>query len=204
MSLMLEEKVKAPWKWVSKFTEQPLMVVPEVEAPEVPAAACEAATEMVVNPVKFPMAGFTEVESEKSVMDWEMFTKISFVPVETGPIEVKQGTLAVTFMRALHDVIREAGSGHVCPVRTLANGMAGFRYVHEGKGDCLVGRVLIRMGQAPEVVRQYEGVGAPEVIRRLYGGDPQAVEVMNLASRAQFVNDSRQPWGMAQHVAQMF
>lgn len=39
-------------------------------------------------------------------------------------------------------------------------GPNSYLYVHEGKPDCIVGNILVRMGVQPEVFAEYEGVGA--------------------------------------------
>lgn len=153
-----------------------------------------------LNEVAFPTwkdetAGFVEAGEPKPIVDFK--TLVWDVPARTsGPLT--GGPLVNRFMAVLREVVTEAGEEHHYTPKTHATG-GGLTalYVHEGQGDCLVGRVLIRMGQTPEDLHRFENVGAREVIRNLYPGHPETLGLAEVAQTAQMVNDGMAPWGKA-------
>lgn len=153
---------------------------------------------------KAPSEGitFTYADDVKPVQTWDEFVAAN---ERTGrlqvdampPLVVVEPTLDL-FRAAAREVIEEAGVNHVCtPKVRLMSGHLQMRYIHNGRGDCLVGRVLMKMGHDAAALSAFEGNGADAVIRSLYSGDRQVGEVASLAMQLQMVNDSQQTWGTA-------
>lgn len=106
------------------------------------------------------------------------------------------------FARELQAVIREAGEGHYCSPRPRSDQHAQFRYVYNDQPDCVVGRVLHRMGVSTTMLSKYEGTSGETVVRACWGMgdltgslDDQRV-VRHMASAAQTMNDGGMPWGV--------
>lgn len=109
------------------------------------------------------------------------------------------------FRREVKAVVREMGRDYKYIFRPHGNapGQFGAYYVWDGKPDCLVGRVLARMGVPVEMLARVEHNSANVVVGMLWGrgalaGDLTAInKVAELAVQVQGVNDSRQEWGWA-------
>lgn len=79
------------------------------------------------------------------------------------------------------------------------------RYVHEGQGSCLVGKMFIRLGVDVEDMAAQEGRGAPTVLAALqqeglvqYGETPvDMARIEHLLCVAQMCQDTGKPWGEA-------
>lgn len=165
MSLMLLEKVKAvPWS----------------------------------EPIKwFSVAEFMKVDADKPVCEWKPEGIASIPPPVMVPEVNPESDLLARFVAAADRVIEEAGPYHASTPRYVDAGESGlltFRYIHQGQGDCIVGRILTKMGHEPSEVAQYEGNGADVVIHQMFSGDPQVGAVASLANTLQRVNDSSMPW----------
>lgn len=149
--------------------------------------------------VKVPSA-WTSVSfdvASKPVMHYSDLPPMRWVPRQAVP-------LLDQFRAAVRAEVHEAGIAHVYhPVTSaLASGVmqTSARYVtDEGKGDCLVGRALIRMGVPVAELVHREGMPAsrviPQVFERAGGADINAL--VYVAQEVQCINDTRQPWGCA-------
>lgn len=127
------------------------------------------------------------------------------IPVEVMPPLVTESVVD-RFKRELRAVIHEAGE-HYCYQRRSTLEGNGCRYVYHGQGDCVVGRVLVRMGIPVGTLDRHEGTNAGAVVRYLWssgdleGPSEQLAEVANLADLAQVYNDAGYPWGHMLHLA---
>ena len=102
--------------------------------------------------------------------------------------------------KALVTVVWEAGPTYLYRVHPPLSGepYSGY-YVHDGKPDCLIGRVLHLLGADLNMLSQYEGAGVDLILPRMFPNE-DVVLVHRAASglrAAQQVNDMRMPWGQA-------
>jgi len=135
-------------------------------------------------------AKFTAPDWQKPVVD---YTEIE--PVL--PPKVVEQTLAEEFVMHLQRIVHEVGPNHYCQFRYGA-GMPTMKYVYQGQADCIVGRVLERMGVPLASLSRYEGEGAHAVVHALFNGkrdERQVARLARVANEAQVRNDSRSPWG---------
>lgn len=140
---------------------------------------------------------------EKAVPAWAKFTAPSWQkPVvdytEILPVlpRVVEQTLAEEFVMHMQRVVHEVGENHYCQFRY--GGMPAMKYVYQGQADCIVGRVLERMGVSLATLSQYEGEGAHAVIHGLFDGkrdERQVARLASVATEAQIHNDARMAWG---------
>lgn len=110
-------------------------------------------------------------------------------------VEVTIPTLLDRVTEAIEAVVAEAGPGHVYH-HPQVDGFSG-RYVKNGQPDCLIGRVLHRIGVSIDALHHYEGYGPMMIVTRLFPSDPDVSVVGFGLNKAQFVNDTRLPWRMA-------
>lgn len=72
-------------------------------------------------------------------------------------------------LRTLEEVVAEAGADYVCPKRPLIPSEygpgTGCHYVWENKPDCIVGRVLFKLGWTLDELRQIENMIAIRIPR---------------------------------------
>ena len=104
----------------------------------------------------------------------------------------------------LGEVVAEVGEDHVLPCRGWERGACAsdYRYVWQGRPDCITARVLVRLGVEVEYLLGVEGVPAGIVLREgmLYPLDlsDDAIRVLEVAQRAQ---DTGRTWGAVLAVA---
>ncbi len=136
--------------------------------------------------------------------------KIDFVPEV-----VVDHSLLTRFVDAVKSVIAEEGREHVAQPRRMSGGCGmpgcncesgtlGMAYVFEGKGDCIVGKVLVKMGVPVERIYPFEGHPAEVAFANLFKDDPEVSRVGIIAREVQIVNDTRNPWGKALDVLRTY
>lgn len=150
---------------------------------------------------------------EKITMPTVVLNAVSFAVKPTihytdlPPMVVKEPTLVDRFVEALQVEVAAAGLHHVYPY--LAR---GWRHLYTRQdengvwtGDCLLGRVLIRMGLVDAAtLHRYEGRPAVAVMQMILGYHQATPDVRSrvttMAIQVQTVNDQHLPWGMALNV----
>lgn len=153
---------------------------------------------------------------EKAAPAWGKFTIPGWQSCREKPViryedlpPVVVEPLTDQFLRELQIVVREAGEQYRSPKRRY-QGCEMNLYVFQVRGDCLVGRVLIRMGVPVSFFADKEGMNAGTVIEQAIHegylkpsskGDQQTLEKMALM--AQHANDVQMEWGRILPAVQM-
>lgn len=129
----------------------------------------------------------------------------TITPPKPPTVEGRRDRPVDLFQRALVAVTCEAGENYVNHPRLGTDGTtSSFRYVYNGEPDCLVGRVLSRMGISTTTLSAHEGDTAQRVVGAVWdthpsftGDDYARAAVSTAATMAQMVNDNMMPWGRA-------
>jgi len=119
--------------------------------------------------------------------------------LDLPPLETEK--VVDRFRREVRAVVNEVGQDYKCPLHPYEHG-DGFYYVWDGEPDCLVGRVLHRMGVPIDVLSDHEHNNATVVLPAVWSYIGNSVyedmgPVMTLALNVQRVNDGNIPWGFA-------
>ena len=69
--------------------------------------------------------------------------------------------------RTASELVGEFGAEFIYEKRRSSTGQLMCYYVKDGQGDCIVGRVLVKLGVSVDILRQYEGDGSWFVLRQL-------------------------------------
>jgi hypothetical protein len=131
-------------------------------------------------------------------------------PIEVLPV-VREVTLTERFKEAARVVIAEAGLDYRYEGEALRCNQNGCQcngkmnvYIHNGRGSCLIGRILVQMGVDPIKVGSMERHPASDLIIAFFAPEdgarvltPDVSRVANMAVRMQTANDAAQPWGHA-------
>lgn len=103
-------------------------------------------------------------------------------------------------LKALDEAVAEKGREYVYPEGQRINYTCQY-LTPDGKGSCLVGSALLRLGVPVEVLPQHgdAGMGAEDLLDLLRERDVATYEpeVATLFVTAQMEQDSGVPWGLA-------
>jgi hypothetical protein len=117
-----------------------------------------------------------------------------------------------TVMQHLHAVVDEVGEDFIYRARTsndrtMLSGNSCL-YVYEGKPDCIVGKILHRMGVPLDVLSSHEGSPATQLCRYLDEDDfdtsPLSDDVVRILSVAQDSQDHGITYGNVRKHAESF
>ncbi len=125
------------------------------------------------------------------------------VPLPADP----PGQIALV-MATLQAVVDEAGHDYRYTMRMggMNNGGKACFYVHEGEPDCIVGRVLHRLGVPLDVLRANDLAGNLSVSAGAFSLEGSPVqpgrEALTILATAQRLQDQGNTWGECLRVAQ--
>lgn len=104
----------------------------------------------------------------------------------------------------LREIVDEYGADHVYRKHHNADDFGYCLYVFNGEPDCIIGKLLVKLGFTVDQLAANEGEGAPQVFANLYGWDhfdmtnPSSVpDVIMLAYCVQVQQDGGRTWGQA-------
>lgn len=113
-------------------------------------------------------------------------------------------------LRALREVVTEAGEFYVYPVGKAIGVPGGCAYVRQGEPDCIVARTLVKLGATVESLIPWEGKSCdfmPSVHaawRNHYpvAPVPMGMPAYNVLRWAQTMQDRGETWGVSLRAAE--